>query len=151
MNLRHHSYWTSVRYFSLNRSFWKDLFLAVFFGSLLICIVSVLITHFSLLSEVKALKYFFKMTFWKLNLPHSQCVLSRWGVRLFVTLWTVACQAPLSMRFSGKNTGVGCHFLLQGIFPSQESSLYFLCLLHCKQILYLLSHGVSSLSIGSLF
>ena len=27
--------------------------------------------------------------------------------------WTVACQAPLSMGFSRKNTGVGCHFLLQ--------------------------------------
>ena len=24
---------------------------------------------------------------------------------------------------SGKNTGVGCHFLLQGIFPTQESNL----------------------------
>ena len=27
-----------------------------------------------------------------------------------MTLWTIACQAPLSMGFSGKNTGVGCHF-----------------------------------------
>ena len=25
-------------------------------------------------------------------------------------------------NFSGKNTGVGCHFLLQGIFPPQESN-----------------------------
>ena len=31
-----------------------------------------------------------------------------------VTPWTVALQAPLSMGFPGKNTGVGCHFLLQG-------------------------------------
>ena len=29
--------------------------------------------------------------------------------------------------FSGKNTGVGCHFLPQGIFPTQELSP---CLLH---------------------
>ena len=28
-------------------------------------------------------------------------------------------QAPLSMGFPDKNTGVGCHFLLQGIFPTQ--------------------------------
>ena len=28
---------------------------------------------------------------------------------------------------SGKNTGVGCHFLLQGISPAQGSNL---CLLH---------------------
>ena len=37
-------------------------------------------------------------------------------VQLFVTLWTVACQAPLSMIFffQAKNTRVGCYFLLQG-------------------------------------
>ena len=39
--------------------------------------------------------------------------------------------------FPGKNTGVGCHFLLQGIFLTQESDLG---LLHCKQILYHLSY-----------
>ena len=37
----------------------------------------------------------------------------------------------------GKNTGVGCHALLQGIFPIQESNLG---LLHCRQILYQLSY-----------
>ena len=38
------------------------------------------------------------------------------------TLWTAACQAPLSVHgnFPGKNTGVGCHFLVQGIFPTQD-------------------------------
>ena len=30
----------------------------------------------------------------------------------------------------GKNTGVGCHFLLQGIFPTQGSNPRLLCLLH---------------------
>ena len=30
----------------------------------------------------------------------------------------------------GKNTGVGCHFLLQGVFLTQGSNLHFLCLLH---------------------
>ena len=40
-------------------------------------------------------------------------------VRLFVTQWTVACQAPPSMGLSRQNAGVGCHFLLQGIFPTQ--------------------------------
>ena len=33
----------------------------------------------------------------------------------------------------GKNTGVGCHALLQGIFPTQGSNP---CLLHCRQILF---------------
>ena len=37
----------------------------------------------------------------------------------------------------GKNTGVGCHVLLQGIFPTQGSKLG---LAHCGQILYRLSH-----------
>ena len=54
-------------------------------------------------------------------------------VRLSVTLLTIAHQAPLSMGFSGKNTGVGCHFLFQGIFPTQGWNL---TLLHCRQILY---------------
>ena len=48
-------------------------------------------------------------------------------VQLFVTPWTVAHQAPLSMGLSGKNTGVGCHFLLQGIISTQGSNP---CLLH---------------------
>ena len=42
--------------------------------------------------------------------------------------------------FPGKDTGVGCHFLLQGIFPTQGSNPG---LLHCRQILYLLSHRES--------
>ena len=40
--------------------------------------------------------------------------------------WTVACQVPLSTGFFRQN-GVGCHFLLQGIFPTQGLNL---CLLH---------------------
>ena len=47
-------------------------------------------------------------------------------VRLFVTPWTVAHQAPLSMGFPAKNTGMGCHFLLQGIFLTQGSNTYLL-------------------------
>ena len=53
----------------------------------------------------------------------------------FVTPWTLALQASLSMEIPGKNIGVGCYFLLQGIFPGQGSNRYFLCLLHCRQIL----------------
>ena len=36
----------------------------------------------------------------------------------------------------GKNTGVGCHALLQGIFPTQELNPHLPCLLHCRCILY---------------
>ena len=39
--------------------------------------------------------------------------------------------------FSSKNIGVGCHALLQGIFPTQGSNPG---LLHCREILYHLSH-----------
>ena len=37
-------------------------------------------------------------------------------VRLFAIFWTIAHQAPLLWDLPIKNTGVGCHFLLQGIF-----------------------------------
>ena len=39
--------------------------------------------------------------------------------------------------FLGKSTGVGCHSLLQGIFPTQWSNPG---LPHCRQTLYRLSH-----------
>ena len=42
------------------------------------------------------------------------------------TPWTVTPQAFCPWDFPGKNTGVGCHFLLQGIFPTQGSNLCFL-------------------------
>ena len=63
---------------------------------------------------------------------------------LFVTPWTVACQDPLLCPWNspGKNTGVGCHALLQGIFPTQGSNPG---LSHYEQILYHLSHQGSPL------
>ena len=46
------------------------------------------------------------------------------GVLLLFSHWvvSVACQASLSMGFSGKITGVGCHFLSQRIFQTQGSN-----------------------------
>ena len=49
--------------------------------------------------------------------------------------WSASCRPPTD--FPGKNTGVGSHFLLQGIFPAQGSNPG---LLHCRQILYWLSY-----------
>ena len=46
------------------------------------------------------------------------CVLS--NVQLFAVPGTVTCQAPLSMKFSRQNTGVGSLFLLQGIFLPRD-------------------------------
>ena len=42
--------------------------------------------------------------------------------------------------FPVKDTGVGCHFLLQGVFPTQGSNPG---LLHCRQILYQLRYKES--------
>ena len=41
-------------------------------------------------------------------------------MRPFTTLWIVAHQALCSRDSPGKNTGVDCHSLLQGIFPTQK-------------------------------
>ena len=54
-----------------------------------------------------------------------------------MTPWTVACQLPCPYGFPGRNAGVGCHFLLQGIFPTQASNPG---LPHCRQTPYTLSH-----------
>ena len=58
-------------------------------------------------------------------------------VRLFVTPWTVAHQAPQSMEFSRQEYWSGLPFLLQGIFPTRVSNPG---LLNCGQTLYRLSH-----------
>ena len=63
-------------------------------------------------------------------------------VRLFATPWAVACPRLLHpWDFLGKSTEVGCHFLLQGIFPTQGSNPG---LPHCRQTLYHLSHQGNS-------
>ena len=52
----------------------------------------------------------------------------------------VECRPPGSTVHGdppGKNTRVGCHFLLQGIFPTQGSNLG---LPHCRHTLYPLRH-----------
>ena len=47
------------------------------------------------------------------------------------------CDLLCAWDSRGKNTGVGCHFLLQGIFPTQGSNPG---LPHFRRILYQLSH-----------
>ena len=64
------------------------------------------------------------------------CVLSR----VQRTLRTIARQVPLSMGFLGKNTGVGFHFFLQGIFLTQGVNPYHLDVLHQQEIS---SHSVT--------
>ena len=75
------------------------------------------------------------------------CTLSH--VQLFGTSWTVACQLPLGDS-PDKNTGVGCHDLLQGIFLTQELKPWLPRLLHFRQIPYPLSHLGSIASTNTL-
>ena len=70
---------------------------------------SVLLIHVSLLSESRS------VTSDSLQ-PHG--------------LYTARLLCPWDSP--GKNTGVGCYFLLQGIFPTQELNTG---LLHCRRIL----------------
>ena len=55
-------------------------------------------------------------------------LLSRFSrVRLCETPQTAAHQPPPSLGFSGKNTGVGCHFLLQCMKVKSESEVAQSC------------------------
>ena len=58
-------------------------------------------------------------------------------VLLFVTPWNAARRLHCPWNSPGKNIGVGCHSLLQGILPTQGLNPD---LLYCRQILYHLSH-----------
>ena len=70
----------------------------------------------------------------KSQLYSCECV-SRSVMSDSATPLTVAHQAPLSMGFPGKDTRVGCHFLLQGngSFLTKGSNHG---VLHCRPILY---------------
>ena len=79
-----------------------------------------------------------------------------WGIHVYpwlihVNVWQKPLQyckvislqlIKINEKKKKKNTGVGCHSLLQGIFPTQGSSPG---LLHCRQILYHLSYQGSCL------
>ena len=59
-------------------------------------------------------------------------------VQLFTNLWTVGLETVgllFPLDSPGKNPEVGCHALLQGIFPTQGSNHRLLCLPHCRQVL----------------
>ena len=53
-------------------------------------------------------------------------------------------------NFPGKNTGVGCHFLHQGIFRTQGSNQHLLCLLHWQVGFLPLSTWEAPLAMGDL-
>ena len=51
-------------------------------------------------------------------------------VQLFATLWTIPTRVLSPWDSPGKNTGVCCHALLQGVFPTQGLNPHLLRLLH---------------------
>ena len=51
---------------------------------------------------------------------HAQLLIH---LQFFAIPWTVACQPPLSVKFPRQGHYIGCHVLLQGIFPTQGSNL----------------------------
>ena len=76
---------------------------------------------------------------------HS-CLVCAWSCCCLVTRSCLALLQPHGLQstrllclwdFPGKNTGVGCHFLLQGIFLTQGSNL---CLLHWQVGSFPLNH-----------
>ena len=75
------------------------------------------------------------------SMDTSCCASSLSPVRLFVTVCDpVECSPPgffVHVDSLGKNTRVGCHALLQGIFPIHRSNPG---LLHCGRTPYCLNH-----------
>ena len=95
-----------------------------------------LVTEQQLTQEATQLIWMMILAFYtnqkKKNFCHCLCLLllllSHFNrVRLCVTPQTTAHQAPLSLDSPGKNTGVGCHFLLQCMKVKSKSEIVQSC------------------------
>ena len=64
------------------------------------------------------------------SLPFAGVLSHFTRVQLFVNLWTKPTRFFSPWNSLGKNIGVGCHALLQGIFPTKGLKPHLLCLLH---------------------
>ena len=65
--------------------------------------------------------------FWCCFVSSDCCLVTRLCLTLLApSPWTVALQIPLPWNSPGKNIGVGCHCLLQGIFLTQGLNLSIL-------------------------
>ena len=87
---------------------------------------------------------FFIIYFFPLQ-PYWGAALSRFSyVWLFATLWTLVCQAPMSMRFSRQEYWTGLLFPPPGDLPDPGIEPGLLWLRHCRQILYHWATGEAS-------
>ena len=77
---------------------------------------------------------------WPCPLEIMTCICDSGVHEKLPQLWTIAHQAPLSMGFSRQEYWNGLPCPSQGIFPTQGSNPCLLHLLHCRPILYPLSH-----------
>ena len=68
---------------------------------------------------------------WGYLYTYCCCLVSKWCPVLLQPHGLLPVRFLCSWDFPGKNTGVGCHFLLQGIFQGLNPQV-----LHCRQILY---------------
>ena len=92
--------------------------------------------------------HFYRWSHWKYvdDMPKvtQYCIITMYHIcvavqylvtQLCPTLWNpMDCSLPgTSVHWDspGKNIGVGCHAVLQGIFQTQGLNLHLLCLLHC--------------------
>ena len=124
------------------------------------------IHHFLLMSEIPKMTYYQNLgdrllILPRLNLLHTSLhnckpelpwcggwavVQSLSRVQLLLSHRLQPTRLLYPQHFPGKYTGVDCHFLLHGIFPTQGSNLG---LLHCRQILYQLSYQGSMFGVQS--
>ena len=65
--------------------------------------------------------------FWNCHLMHAYMLSC---VQLFAIPWLQSTRLLCLWNFPGTNTGVGCHFLFQGIFLNQGWNPHLLHLLH---------------------
>ena len=93
----------------------------------LISVTMLLLTGFHAFLLLKSFSLYWNIYYLSLH----ACMLSCFNhARLFVTLWTVACQAALPMGFSRQECWSDCCALLQGTFPTQGLHSGLLLLFH---------------------
>ena len=114
--------WTSVFQRSFFNQEYHYFFIYILIGGKLVYNVVLV----SAIRQYKNMEHFANLCVMIAHAWMHTCVLSR--VWLFAIPWTVACHAPLSRNFPGKNTRVSCQFLFQGIFstPGWNSCLSYL-------------------------